>query len=218
LELIAQLVDIVLHLDVHLGALIQQYGIWVYAILFLIIFSETGLVVTPFLPGDSLLFVAGTLASLGQMDVNLLVALLAIAAFLGNAVNFRIGRYVGPKVFSNPDARFLRPAYLEKTHRFYERHGGKTVVLSRFLPIIRTYAPFVAGVSGMPATRFLTYNLLGAAAWVAGLTYGGYFFGNLTVVKNNLSLIIVALVILPGLPALIEFLRVHLRARVSAKP
>jgi membrane-associated protein len=212
-ELFAQLVDIVLHLDVHLGALIQQYGIWVYAVLFLIIFCETGLVVTPFLPGDSLIFVAGTLAAVHQLDIALLVVLLIAAAFLGNAVNFRIGRYVGPKAFTNPDARFLKPAYLEKTRRFYERHGGKTIVLSRFLPIIRTYAPFVAGVAGMRARIFLAYNLLGAVLWVAGLAYAGYFFGHLEFVKQNFSLIIIALVIIPGLPALFEMARVHLQAR-----
>jgi membrane-associated protein len=213
MELIAQLIDIVLHLDVHLEALVQNYGVWVYAILFLIIFCETGLVVTPFLPGDSLLFVAGMLAARGQLEVNLLVLLLIAAAFLGNAVNFRIGRYVGPKAFHNPDARFLKPAYMEKTRRFYERHGGKTIVLSRFLPIIRTYAPFVAGVAGMQVKLFLAYNLLGAALWVAGLTYGGYFFGGIPIVKQNLSLIIIALVIIPGLPALFEFVRIQLRSR-----
>jgi membrane-associated protein len=212
-ELFAQLVDIVLHLDVHLAALVQQYGIWVYAFLFLIIFCETGLVVTPFLPGDSLIFVAGTLAALHQLDVTLLVVLLIAAAFLGNAVNFRVGRYVGPKAFTNPDARFLKPAYLEKTRRFYERHGGKTIVLSRFLPIIRTYAPFVAGVAGMRANIFLAYNLLGAVLWVAGLAYAGYFFGHLEFVKQNFSLIIIALVIIPGLPALFEFARVQLQSR-----
>jgi membrane-associated protein len=212
-ELLAQLVDIVLHLDVHLAALVQQYGIWVYAILFLIIFCETGLVVTPFLPGDSLIFVAGTLAALHQLEITLLVVLLIAAAFLGNAVNFRIGRYVGPKAFTNPDARFLKPAYLDRTRRFYERHGGKTIVLSRFLPIIRTYAPFVAGVAGMRAEIFLAYNLLGAVLWVAGLAYAGYFFGHLEFVKQNFTLIIVALVIIPGLPALFEIVRVQWQSR-----
>ncbi len=207
MELLGQFVDIVLHLDKHLSVLVQQYGAWIYAILFTIIFCETGLVVTPFLPGDSLLFVAGALAALGQMDVHLLVALLMLAAFLGNAVNFRIGWYIGPKVFDNPDARFLKPEYLQRTHRFYERHGGKTVVLSRFLPIIRTYAPFVAGISRMSPARFLAFNLLGAALWVGGLAYGGYFFGNLPVVRRNLSLIIIALVVIPALPALLEFFR-----------
>jgi len=212
-ELFAHLIDIVLHLDVHLGALIQQYGTWVYAVLFLIIFCETGLVVTPFLPGDSLIFVAGTLAALHQLDITLLVLLLGAAAFLGNAVNFRIGRFVGPKAFTNPDARFLKPAYLERTRRFYERHGGKTIVLSRFLPIIRTYAPFVAGVAGMGAKVFLAYNLLGALLWVAGLAYTGYFFGNLEFVKQNFSLFVIALVILPALPALFEIARVRLQSR-----
>jgi membrane-associated protein len=207
MELITQFIDIVLHLDVHLAVLIQRYGLWVYGILFLIIFCETGLVVTPFLPGDSLLFIAGALAAGGQLDVHMLVLLLTVAAFLGNALNFRIGKFVGPKAFSNPDARFLKPEYLQRTHRFYERHGGKTIVLSRFLPIIRTYAPFVAGASQMNSIHFLTYNLAGAILWTGSLTYGGYFFGNLPVVRDNLTLIIVALVIIPGLPALIGFLR-----------
>jgi membrane-associated protein len=211
MELVTQFIDIVLHLDVHLALLIHQYGVWVYAILFAIIFCETGLVVTPFLPGDSLLFIAGALAAVGQLDVHLLIISLIAAAFLGNALNFRIGRYVGPKVFSNPDSRLLKPAYLERAHQFYERHGGKTIVLSRFLPIIRTYAPFVAGASQMGGARFLAYNLAGAALWVAGLTYAGYFFGNLTIVRENLTLIILALVIIPGLPALAEFVRAHRR-------
>ena len=211
MEFLTQFIDIVLHLDVHLALLIQQYGVWVYAILFLIIFCETGLVVTPFLPGDSLLFIAGALAAVGQMDLHLLVFSLIAAAFLGNAVNFRIGRYVGPKVFSNPDSRLLKPAYLERAHQFYERHGGKTIVLSRFLPIIRTYAPFVAGASQMSSAHFLAYNLAGAVLWVAGLTYAGYFFGNLTWVRDNLTLIIIALIIIPGLPALLEFVRVQYR-------
>jgi membrane-associated protein len=207
MELVAQFIDIVLHLDVHLALLIQQYGVWVYAILFVIIFCETGLVVTPFLPGDSLLFIAGALAAMGQLDVHLLIISLIAAAFLGNAVNFRIGRYVGPKAFSNPHSRLLKPAYLERAHQFYERHGGKTIVLSRFLPIIRTYAPFVAGASQMGSARFLAYNLAGATLWVAGLTYAGYFFGNLTIVRENLTLIILGLVIIPGLPALAELVR-----------
>ena len=211
MEFLTQFIDIVLHLDVHLALLIQQYGVWVYAILFVIIFCETGLVVTPFLPGDSLLFIAGTLAAVGQLDVHLLIISLIAAAFLGNALNFRIGRYVGPKVFSNPDSRLLKPAYLERAHRFYERHGGKTIVLSRFLPIIRTYAPFVAGASQMGSARFLAYNLAGAVLWVAGLAYAGYFFGNLTIVRDNLTLIILALIIIPGLPALAELVRAQRR-------
>ena len=211
MELVTQFIDIVLHLDVHLALLIQQYGIWVYAILFVIIFCETGLVVTPFLPGDSLLFIAGALAAMGQLDVHLLIISLIAAAFLGNALNFRIGRYVGPKVFSNPHSRLLKPAYLERARQFYERHGGKTIVLSRFLPIIRTYAPFVAGASQMGSARFLAYNLAGAILWVAGLTYAGYFFGNLTIVREHLTLIILALVIIPALPALAEYVRVQRR-------
>ncbi len=178
MDIVATLIDLVLHLDVHLGELIRNYGAWVYAILFGIIFAETGLVVTPFLPGDSLLFVAGTLVALGGLNIHVLVVLLIAAAILGNTVNYSIGRYAGMKLFTNRGSRWLNPAYLERTHAFYERHGAMAVVISRFIPIIRTYVPFVAGLGSMTYARFTFYNALGAAVWVASLCYAGHFFGD----------------------------------------
>src|SRR5947209_6009828 len=173
------LVDIVLHLDVHLLKLVAQYGVWIYAILFAIIFSETGFVVTPFLPGDSLLFVAGAIAASGEMNVHLLFVLLAAAAFLGNSVNYAIGRWMGKTFIREGRVRWLNPAHLQKAHDFYEKHGGVAVVLSRFLPIVRTYIPFVAGLAEMTARTYTVYNVVGAVLWVGGLTYAGYFFGNI---------------------------------------
>lgn len=207
MEFLATFIDIVLHLDKHLQMLVQNYGVWIYLILFVIVFCETGLVVTPFLPGDSLLFVAGALAAAGGMDVHLLVVLLIIAAILGDAVNYTVGRYLGPKVFHNTSARILNPRYLEKTHAFYERHGGKTIVIARFIPIIRTYAPFVAGIGSMPYPRFAFFNVFGAVLWVTSLAYAGYFFGNIPWVKSNLSLVIITIIILSILPAIFEILR-----------
>jgi len=201
------LLDIVLHLDVHLLKLVAEYGVWVYGILFAIIFCETGLVVTPFLPGDSLLFVAGAIAAAGELNVHLLFVLLAAAAFLGNAANYAIGRYLGERLFRNPKSRFLNPAHLERAHAFYERHGGKAVVVSRFLPIIRTYVPFVAGMARMEPREFLAYNAFGGIAWVGGLTYAGYFFGNIPWVRGNLTAIIVGIVVVSLLPLAWAFLR-----------
>jgi len=203
----AGLLDIVLHLDVHLLKLVADYGVWVYGILSAIIFCETGLVVTPFLPGDSLLFVAGAIAAAGELNVHLLFVLLAAAAFLGNAANYAIGRYLGERLFRNPKSRFLNPAHLERAHAFYERHGGKAVVISRFLPIIRTYVPFVAGMARMEPREFLAYNALGAIAWVGGLTYAGYFVGNIPWVRGNLTSIIVGIVVVSLLPLAWAFLR-----------
>lgn len=211
MEFLASFVDIVLHLDKHLQVLIQQYGAWVYAILFLIVFCETGLVVTPFLPGDSLLFVAGTLAAAGGMNVHLLVVLLIIAAILGDAVNYAFGRYLGPKVFHDETARFLNRRHLMAAHEFYERHGGKTIIIARFIPIIRTYAPFVAGIGSMPYPRFALFNVTGAVFWVTSLAYAGYFFGNVPWVKKNLTLVIVGIIILSIMPAVIEYARHRLR-------
>ncbi len=202
MELIHAFVDIVLHLDRHLTELVAAYSIWVYAIVFLIVFCETGLVVTPFLPGDSLLFALGALAavdSTGTLNAFLLWALLMAAAVLGNEVNFRIGRYVGPRAFSG-SIRFLKKEYLQKTHEFYERHGGKTIVLSRFIPIVRTFAPFVAGVGSMSRVKFFRDNFLGAFAWVTLFIWGGYFFGNLPVVKNNFGLVTIGIVLVSVLP------------------
>jgi len=205
MEILTQFIDIVLHLDTHLALLVQQYGLWIYAILFVIIFAETGFVVTPFLPGDSLLFVAGALAALGDggMDIWTLNAVLLTAAITGNMLNYQIGRYVGPKVFHWEQSRFFNKTALEKTHAFYEKHGGKTLIIARFLPIIRTFAPFVAGVGYMSYTKFNFFNIIGALTWVLSLTLAGYFLGNLPWVKQNLSLIIVGIIIISVLPALV---------------
>ncbi len=209
MELLSQFIDIVLHLDTHLALLVQQYGLWIYAILFVIVFAETGFVVTPFLPGDSLLFVAGALAALGEggMDIATLIAVLAAAAVLGNTLNYHIGRYLGPKVFHWENSRFFNKEALVKTHAFYEKHGGKTLVISRFLPLFRTFAPFVAGIGAMSYGKFQLFNLAGAAGWVVSLCLAGYWLGNLPWVKANLSLIIVGIIIVSLLPVGIGYLK-----------
>jgi membrane-associated protein len=207
MDLLAAFFDLLLHLDQHLRQLVQNYGIWVYAILFGIVFLETGLVVTPFLPGDSLLFVGGTLAAAGELNVHLLAILLTAAAIVGDSVNYAVGRYIGPRVFHFEDSRFFKKAYLEKTHGYFERHGGKTIVIARFIPIVRTYAPFVAGVGQMDYSRFLAFNVSGGVLWVYSLTYAGYFFGNLSFVKDNLTLIIIGIIVLSIMPAVIEVWR-----------
>jgi membrane-associated protein len=209
MELLAQLIDIVLHLDKHLVVLVQQYGLWIYGILFFIVFAETGFVVTPFLPGDSLLFVAGALAAIGEggMDITTLIVVLLVAAILGNTVNYHIGRFLGPKVFHWENSRFFNRTALDKTHAFYEKHGGKTLVISRFLPLFRTFAPFVAGIGAMPWGRFTFFNLVGAAAWVLSLCLGGYWLGNLPWVKQNLSLLIVGIIVVSLLPIAVGWLK-----------
>jgi len=200
--------DLVLHLDVHLVKLVGEYGIWVYGILFAIIFSETGFVVTPFLPGDSLLFVAGAVAAAGEgLNVHLVFALLALAAFTGNAVNYAIGRWLGKHFFSDRGSRWLNPKHLERAHAFYERHGGKAVVISRFVPIVRTYIPFVAGMAEMHARQFLIYNTIGAVLWVGSLAYAGFFFGNIPWIKGNLTAIILGIVAVSVAPIVIAWLR-----------
>jgi len=206
-ELLTQFMDVVLHLDQHLQALVASHGAWIYLILFLIIFCETGLVVTPFLPGDSLLFVAGTVAAAGGMDIHLLVLLLIIAAILGDAVNYGVGHYIGPRMFSHGDSRWLNPKHLQRAHDFYEKYGGKTIIIARFVPIVRTYAPFVAGAASMTYSRFALYNVSGAVLWVVSLGYAGYFFGNLPIIKNNLTLVILGIIFLSILPGIIEILR-----------
>lgn len=218
MELIRFVVDFILHIDVHLAELVAQYGIWIYAILFLILFCETGLVVTPFLPGDSLLFVAGALAALPGNDLNVhtMVALMVVAAILGDAVNYTIGRLFGDKLFSNPNSKIFRRSYLNKTHEFYERHGGKTIILARFVPIVRTFAPFVAGMGKMSYRHFALYNVAGGLLWVLLFTYAGYFFGNLPAVQENLKLLIVAIILLSIMPGVIEVWR-HLRAARQQK-
>ncbi|MCU5772798.1 DedA family protein [Erwiniaceae bacterium BAC15a-03b] len=218
MDLIRFVVDFILHIDVHLAELVAQYGIWIYAILFLILFCETGLVVTPFLPGDSLLFVAGALAALpgNDLNVHLMVALLVIAAILGDAVNYTIGRLFGERLFSNPNSKIFRRSYLDKTHAFYARHGGKTIILARFVPIVRTFAPFVAGMGHMSYRHFALFNVSGALLWVLLFSYAGYLFGDLPIVQENLKLLIVAIIVVSILPGVIEVIR-HRRAARQQK-
>jgi membrane-associated protein len=206
MELLAQFVDLVLHLDQHLALLLQQYGGWVYGILFAIVFCETGLVVTPFLPGDSLLFVAGALAAGGGLDIAALIAVLLAAAVIGDNSNYAIGRWAGSRIVAW-QSRLLDRAALERTHAFYERHGGTTMILARFIPLVRTFAPFVAGMARMTYPRFFAFDLAGAILWVVSLALAGYWFGNLAVVRNNLSLVIVAIVALSLTPVAVGWLR-----------
>ncbi len=207
MEYFSAFLDIVLHLDKHLAVLVQPYGVWIYAILFAIIFSETGLVVIPFLPGDSLLFVAGALAAVGGMDISLLVVVLVLAATTGNMLNYQIGRFIGPRVFKWENSLFFNKAALQKTEAFYDKHGGKTLVISRFLPLLRTFAPFVAGVGRMAYWRFSVFNLLGALLWVVSLTLAGFFFGNLPWIKQNLSVVIIGIIAVSLLPVFIGWLQ-----------
>ncbi len=202
MELIAFLIDFILHVDQHLQTFVQNYGAWVYALLFLIIFTETGVVVMPFLPGDSLLFVVGTLCGAGLMSLPLAMGLLVAAAVLGDQTNYSIGRYFGPKVFQWENSRIFNRNAFNQAHAFYEKYGGITIILARFMPFIRTFAPFVAGVAEMTRTKFTAYNVIGALIWVVGLTAAGYWFGNLPWVQANLSKIIWAMIIIPGLIAL----------------
>jgi membrane-associated protein len=206
MELISQFIDLFLHLDEHLNTVIQAYGTWTYLFLFLIIFMETGLVVTPFLPGDSLIFAAGTFAGMGSLNVHFLFLLLCLAAVGGDTANYWIGHTIGPKAFSG-NIRFLKKEYLDRTHKFYEKHGGKTIILARFIPIIRTFAPFVAGIGEMSYGRFISYNVIGGIAWVALFCYGGYFFGNLQIVQDNFSLVVLAIIFISVMPAVIEVLK-----------
>lgn len=215
MELIRDLIELFLHLDKHLNVIIQTYGVWTYLLLFIVIFCETGLVVTPILPGDSLLFAAGTFAALGSLNIGLLFVLLAAAAIGGDTANYWIGHFVGPKVFSKENVPFLNREYLDRTHRFYEKHGGKTIVLARFIPIIRTFAPFVAGIGKMTYWRFISYNVIGGLAWIALFTFGGYYFGNIPFVKRNFSIVIVAIILISLLPMVIEFLSQRFRASRS---
>jgi membrane-associated protein len=214
MDILLQFLDILLHLDKHLAILVAQYGPWIYAILFFVIFAETGFVVTPFLPGDSLLFVAGALAALGGMDIVLLMATLTTAAVLGNQVNYHIGRFLGPKVFHWEDSRFFNRKALEKTHAFYEKHGGKAVIISRFLPLFRTFVPFVAGVGAMSYARFTSFNVSGALLWVVSLCMVGFLFGNVPWIKQNLTLVIIGIIILSFMPVFIGWLQ-HRKAEKS---
>lgn len=207
MEFLAAFIDFFLHLDRHLSVIIQDYGVWTYAILFLIIFCETGLVVTPILPGDSLLFAVGSFAAIGALDVGIVLLTLTIAAILGDTVNYAVGHFMGPKVFLKKDSRIFRKEYLDKTHRFYERYGGKTIIFARFVPIVRTFAPFVAGVGSMSYSRFIAFNIVGAVAWIAAFILAGYFFGAIPMVKKNFTIVIFAIIFLSILPGVIEYLR-----------
>ena len=211
MELLLSGWDLLVHLDRHLAALLQQHGAWVYLLLFVIIFCETGLVVTPFLPGDSLLFIAGALAAGGGIDVHLLALLLVAAAVLGNTVNYSIGRFIGPRVFHWEASRFFNRRALDRAHAFYEKHGGKTIVITRFVPILRTFAPFVAGIARMTYLDFTAYNVAGALAWVLSLLYAGYWFGNVPIVKQNLTWVIVGIVVLSVMPLAFEYVRQRLK-------
>ena len=211
MELLAAFADLVLHLDTHLLVLVGEYGTWIYAILFLIIFCETGLVVAPFLPGDSLLFVAGALCGMGSLDITWLAPLLMLAAFTGDNTNYWIGRLIGTRLQRHANSRFIRQEHLDKTHAYYDKHGGKTILFARFLPIVRTFAPFVAGIGMMSYRQFLAFSALGSVVWITSFTLLGYFFGNIPVIKNNLTLMVVGIVVLSFLPAIREFIR-HRRA------
>ena len=207
MEYLKDLIEIFFHIDQHLGTVIQMFGIWTYLILFVVIFSETGLVVTPFLPGDSLLFAAGSIAALGSLNPHSLFILLAVAAVAGNTANYTIGKFFGPKIFTRKDVRFLNKKYLDQAHAFYERHGGKAVIIARFAPIIRTFVPFVAGIARMTYLRYSIYNIVSSVAWVALFIYAGYYFGTLPLVKRNFSLVIMAIIIISLIPAVWGYLK-----------
>lgn len=212
---VAQVIDLVLHVDKYLDLIIQQYGLLTYVLLFVIVFCETGLVVTPFLPGDSLLFAVGAFAARGSLDVVVALVVLATAAILGDTVNYWSGAVVGPKVFHKESVRFLNRKHLDRTHEFYERYGGKTIVIARFVPIVRTFAPFVAGIGKMTYGRFLYYNVFGGLLWVLLFVLGGFYFGNIGIVRRNFSLVIIAIVLISILPGVIEALRQRARSRAA---
>jgi len=207
MELLKKILDIALHLDKYLSAVIQQYGLWTYAILFVVIFVETGFVVMPFLPGDSLLFAAGTFAALKALKVGWLILLLSAAAIIGDTVNYWVGHHVGPKVFCKEEARFFKKEYLDRTHAFYEKHGGKTIIIARFVPIIRSFAPFVAGIGRMSYGRFLAFNVVGGVGWVVLLVGAGYFFGTIPVVQENYSIAVLAIIAISTVPIAVEYLK-----------
>jgi membrane-associated protein len=214
MELISSFIDIVLHLDAHLLALVHEYGMWVYGILFGIIFAETGLVIAPFLPGDSLLFVIGALCGMGSLELQVAMPLLILAAFMGDNTNYWVGRLLGLRLLNHPNQRWIKHEHLEKTHAFYEKHGGKTIIFARFLPIIRTFAPFVAGIGVMNYRLYLMFSILGGVAWIGSLILAGYFFGNIPVIKNNLTLMVIVIVFVSFVPAIREFIK-HRRQRTQ---
>ena len=216
MEIIKFLIDFVLHMDVYLNDIISNYGLWTYGILFFVVFMETGFVVTPFLPGDSLLFAAGTFAALGSLNPIYLFLLLSVAAVIGDTVNYSIGAYIGPKAFSG-EIKFLKKEHLDKTQEFYEKHGGKTIILARFIPIIRTFAPFVAGIGTMKYSKFISYNVFGGIAWVAIFISLGYFFGNIPFVQNNFELVIFAIIFISFIPPVLEFIKARKEIQEAKK-
>lgn len=216
MEFLSGIIDIFLHLDRHLNEIIVAYGVWTYAILFLIIFAETGLVVTPFLPGDSLLFAAGAFAARGSLDPWWMSLLLVAAAIIGDSTNYAIGNYLGPRAFQNPNSRILKKEYLDRTHRFYDRYGGRTIIIARFVPIVRTFAPFVAGVGTMSYSRFMSFNVIGAVVWVLIFIWGGYWFGNIPVVQRNFSLVVLVIIVLSVVPIVYEWFKHRLEAKKNA--
>lgn len=209
MDFIQYLLDFILHIDVHLKELVANYNTWVYAILFIIIFCETGLVITPFLPGDSLIFIAGALSALKDNDLNvfLLVIIFSIAAIIGDSINFEIGKYFGHKLFSNPKSKIFKQSHLKTTHEFYEKHGGKTIIIARFVPIVRTFAPFVAGMGRMHYSKFISYNILGGILWVSIFTFLGYLIGDNPWVQNNLKLLMITIIVVSVFPAIFEIIR-----------
>jgi membrane-associated protein len=215
MEWLRMLIDFIIHIDKHLSTIIQTYGVWTYLILFVIVFCETGLVFTPFLPGDSLLFAAGAFAALGSLDAAWLFVLLSVSAVMGDTVNYWLGHYIGPKIFSGEKVRFLNREHLRRTHQFYEKYGGKTIIIARFMPIIRTFAPFVAGIGSMTYWKFISYNVIGGVAWVAICVFAGYYFGNLAFVRENFSLVIAAIIFISILPGIVEFIRHKYRSSTS---
>lgn len=220
MEFIHLVIDFILHIDVHLSELFSQYGLWIYGILFLIIFCETGLVVTPFLPGDSLLFATGALVAISAsagLDINIMALLVVSAAILGNMVNYTIGRFFGVQLFRNPNSKIFRRDYLDKAHTFYEKHGAVAIILTRFVPIIRTFAPFVAGMSGMKYPKFMAYNIIGALLWVGIFLYAGYFFGNIPSVRKNFTMVILAILVVSVLPIVYEVWKARREAK-AVKP
>jgi membrane-associated protein len=212
LGLVHLVIDFIIHIDVNLSNIISQYGLWTYLILFFIIFCETGFVVTPFLPGDSLLFAAGAFAAIGSLNLLWLYVLLALAAIAGDTLNYWIGRYMGPRVFNNGGSRFLKKEHLDRTHKFFETYGGKTIIIARFVPIVRTFAPFVAGIGSMTYWKFISYNIFGGLGWIAVCLLAGFFFGNLPIVKQNFTMVIFAIIIISVMPTVVEVIRHRLKA------
>lgn len=207
MDIFIYLFDFIIHLDKHLSILIQNFGIWTYLIIFIVIFCETGLVVTPILPGDSLLFGLGYFAAIGALQIEVLVVLLSMASIIGDTVNYSIGKFIGPKIFHQDNVRFLNKDYLNRAHQFYEKHGGKTIIMAKYVPIIRTYAPFVAGIGRMTYRRFISFNVVGGITWVSIMTLSGYFFGDLPFVKNNFPLVVLTIIFISILPGIIQYIR-----------